>query len=101
MHENYKKDIVENIFKTNVTSMFKGDYVSSRAVYSDDSFVYKVFKQSKIVDQFEMFLKNYKGDLKLLDVFKDDSSTIFKFNKLQGQTVDRLMKENKTILRAL
>ena len=57
MHENYKKDIVENIFKTNVTSMFKGDYVSSRAVYSDDSFVYKVFKQSKIVDQFEMFLK--------------------------------------------
>ncbi len=97
MHENYKKDIVENIFKTKVTSMFKGDYASSRAVYSDDSFVYKVFKQSKIVDQFEMFLKNYKGDLKLLDVFKDDNSTIFKFNKLQGQTVDHLMKENKTI----
>tara|TARA_B100000073_G_C23584086_1_gene513523 strand:- start:23 stop:706 length:684 start_codon:yes stop_codon:yes gene_type:complete len=97
MYENYKKDIVEDIFKTKVTSMFKGDYASSRAVYSDDLFVYKVFKQSKIVDQFEMFLKNYNGDLKLLDVVRDNDSTIFKFNKLPGRTIDSLVNENKTI----
>ena len=62
-------DIVEDVFKTKVTSIFKQDYASSRAVYSDESFVYKVFKQSKVVDQLEMFLKNYNGDLKLLNVF--------------------------------
>ena len=94
MHKNYKKDIVEQIYNTNVKSVFKNDYASSRAVYSDDAFVYKVFKHSKIVDQFEMFLKNYRGDLKLLDVFKDTECAIFKFNKLPGKTMNELVDED-------
>jgi len=88
MHENYKKDIVEHTYNTSVKSIFKHDYTSNRAVYSDDEFVYKVFIHNKMVNQNEMFFKNYRGDLKLLDVFKDDECTIFKFNNLPGTSVN-------------
>lgn len=97
MHENYKKDIVEHTYNTNVKSIFKHDYASSRAVYLDDEFVYKVFIHDKMVDQNEMFFKNYHGDLKLLDVFKDDECTIFKFNKLPGTSINQLADEDVTL----
>jgi len=97
MHENYKKDFIENFYKTDIKPMFKDDYASSRAVYCDNDFVYKVFQKKKDVDQFEKFLKSYKGDLQLISCCKSDDTIIFQFNKLPGETVLNLSRNNKFI----
>tara|TARA_B100001094_G_C18141047_1_gene777894 strand:- start:28 stop:753 length:726 start_codon:yes stop_codon:yes gene_type:complete len=96
-YNNYKQDIVENVYQTSVTPIAKNDYSSKRAVYSDDQFVYKVIKQSRDDNQFELFLKNYQGDLKLLDVYRENDLVIFKIRKLFGKTISQLAKENDHI----
>lgn len=95
MNKNYGKNIVEDVFKTKVTSVYKDNYTSSCAVYSDDDFIYKVFRKEAIVDQFKKFLHNYNGDLKLLDTHENHEVSIFKMNKLPGETILSRHENNK------
>ncbi len=102
MRKMYKKELVEQVFNTKVSSIDKQDYSSGNAVYSDDSFVYKVTASSKHFDCFVSFLKNYQGDLKLLDVYKEDDpneflkATILKFKKLPGLSLKQY-SENRNL----
>jgi hypothetical protein len=97
MNKDYGKSIVEEIFNTKVKAMYKNDYASSRAVYSDSNFIYKVFRKETVVEQFKKFLQNYQGDLKLLDTYESDELVIFKMNKLPGETMLlRCKDKNKT-----
>lgn len=94
MNKDYGKSIVQDVFKTEVDSVYKDNFASSRAVYSDSNFIYKVFRKESSVDQFKKFLQNYQGDLKLLATHENNDLVIFKMNKLPGETI-LLRHENK------
>jgi hypothetical protein len=96
------KDFIENFYKTKIQSIYEDDYViwypdsdprnwiaflRNRTVYYDRNFVYKVFQKRNDMDQFEKFLKNYRGDLQLISSCKKDDAIIFQFNKLPGETI--------------
>ncbi len=95
MNNSYGKDIIEEVFETRVSSVYKDDYASSRAVYSDSDYIYKVFHKEAVVESFKKFLQNYEGDLKLLATHENNDMAIFKMNKLPGETLLLRHKDKK------